>query len=130
MLLNFTFQSVVECLFFCKLGEDIILNQLLRQSTCTLRKASGSKALHSRTGNTLWINPAVSVKTLVFNRNKSMLHIHRNLINRPIDPVRPFIHKPSGLRLIIVSIYNRSKSFRSDLRWGHLRRIINNILYK
>ena len=131
MFLNFTLEFIIKCFFFGKVREHIVLDQLLCKSTGTFGEITTScNADYCGTGNTLQIYTVVFVKTLILNRNKSMLQIFRYLINGFVYPVGTGRYKSFNFCAAVIGVDESGKSFRFNVRCGDMRSIINDLFYK
>ena len=69
-------------------GENIVLDQLLGDRGSTLGEVSAGDGVPGRAEDTLNIDAAVRVETLVLDGDKRVLHILRDHVHGDRDPVR------------------------------------------
>ena len=74
-------------------GQYIVLDQLLRNGTCTLTEIHRLDVGYQCTCDTFEINSIMFIETLILNRYDRMLQILRNFIQRYILTVRSFRNK-------------------------------------
>ena len=122
LLLKLTCKSLHLCRFVGPVGENVVLQKLLGNGTCTLGKASGSKCFHTSTKNTSYINSVMLIKTLILDSHYCMLQILRNLVNGN--------RKSVGIRccqftdLITIAVIEESGiTKRHDIHFIYVRRI-------
>ena len=108
--------------FVSPVSEDIVLQKLLGNSTCTLGKASGSKCFHTGTKNTSYIDSIMFIKTLILDSHYSVLQILWYLVNGNRKTVR--IRRRQLTKLISITVIEESGiTKRHDIHFIYVRRI-------
>ena len=121
LFLKLSFQPFIEGILVYKFREHVVFDQLLCQRTGAFGEVSGSKADNSRTGDSLKVDTVVVIKTLILDRNESMLQVLGDFVGRFINAVRAGSDKFLDLCRTVICIDRCGialwlYAFRSDLR--------------
>ena len=80
-MLEQAFNPVVKGLLIYKVREDIILDQLLREGTCTLGQVAGSDSDYRRTGDTLQVDSFLAIQIEKQMDKDTIMESYLNTIN-------------------------------------------------